>query len=66
MTKIFGFWRYLVIAFVLTAGVVLISPANAEAQARSYVFESIDVTIDQNKDSTMEVTEVLRLSLIHI
>ena len=60
MTKFIGFWRYLVIAFVLTTGVILSSPANVEAQERSYVFESIDVTIDQKKDSTMEVTEVLR------
>ncbi|HRN85922.1 MAG TPA: DUF2207 domain-containing protein [Candidatus Dojkabacteria bacterium] len=60
MTKLISNIKYFVVAFLLTLGYLFLSPGIVIAQERSFVYETIDVTIDQNKDSTMDVTEVLR------
>jgi uncharacterized membrane protein len=60
MTKYISYCKYFIVAFFLSLGFIFITPEVVNAQDRSYVYESIDVTIDQNADSTMDVTEVLR------
>lgn len=51
--------KLFIIAFFLSLGFIFLNPYPVNAQSRSFVYESIDVTIDQNADSTMDVTEVL-------
>lgn len=60
MTKFLSYCNYFVIALLFSLGFIFITPEVVKAQERSYVYETIDVTINQNKDSTMDVTEVLR------
>jgi len=47
----------LFLSFVLLLSLPALEKAKVFAQERSYVYESIDVNIDQNQDSTMIVTE---------
>lgn len=59
MTRSISNFRFFGLAFCLIIAFVSISPESVKAQERSYVYESINVTINQNADSTMEVTEEL-------